>query len=109
MLNRIQNSYEQQNEFVSDASHELRTPISVILGYANMLKRWGKEDKEFWRVYRCNKIRIRINENSYWKFLFLARGDKNTQKIEFELFYINELIDEILKETKLIDNKPPVY
>ena len=46
MLDGIQTSYEQQNQFVSDASHELRTPIAVIQGYANMLYRWGKDDKE---------------------------------------------------------------
>ena len=45
LLDRIQTSFEQQNTFVSDASHELRTPIAVIQGYANLLQRWGKADK----------------------------------------------------------------
>ncbi|HNX93337.1 MAG TPA: HAMP domain-containing protein, partial [Syntrophomonas sp.] len=44
MLDRIQGSFEQQNTFVSDASHELRTPISVIQGYTDLLKRWGTTD-----------------------------------------------------------------
>jgi signal transduction histidine kinase len=35
--------------------------------------------------------------------LFLARSDKNTQKIEKENFYINELIEDVISETKLID------
>ncbi|PLX31417.1 MAG: hypothetical protein C0604_07195, partial [Clostridiales bacterium] len=39
MTGRIKYAYEKQNQFVSDASHELRTPISVILGYADMLDR----------------------------------------------------------------------
>ncbi len=39
----MRDSYRQQARFVSDASHELRTPISVIQGYANMLDRWGKK------------------------------------------------------------------
>jgi signal transduction histidine kinase len=44
MLARIDESYNAQKRFVSDASHELRTPIAVIQGYANMLLRWGSED-----------------------------------------------------------------
>lgn len=105
MLDRIQNSYEMQNQFVSDASHELRTPIAVIKGYANMLSRWGKDDKA---VLDESIIAIKgESENMQQlveKLLFLARSDNNTQKICKEEFYINELIDEIVKETKLIDS-----
>ena len=46
MLDRIELSYNSQKQFVSDASHELRTPIAVIQGYVSMLERWGKTDKE---------------------------------------------------------------
>ena len=46
LLARMRESHRQQDRFVSDASHELRTPISVIQGYVNMLDRWGKEDEQ---------------------------------------------------------------
>ncbi|MBR2056154.1 MAG: sensor histidine kinase, partial [Clostridia bacterium] len=39
MLDRIERSYNSQKQFVSDASHELRTPIAVIQGYVKMLDR----------------------------------------------------------------------
>ena len=38
MMDRIEKAYVKQNQFVSDASHELRTPIAVIQGYARMLE-----------------------------------------------------------------------
>lgn len=105
MLDRIQQSYEQQNQFVSDASHELRTPISVIQGYANMLDRWGKDDKSVLdESIAAIKSESENMKRLIEKLLFLARSDKNTQKIEKEEFYISELIDEIIKETKLIDS-----
>lgn len=45
MLGDIENVFSRQANFVSDASHELRTPLSVIQGYADVLQRWGKDDK----------------------------------------------------------------
>lgn len=105
MLDRIQQSYEQQNQFVSDASHELRTPISVIQGYANMLDRWGKNDQQVLKEsISALKTESEDMKDLVEKLLFLARADKNTQKIEIENFYINELVEEVIKETKLIDD-----
>ena len=45
MLDRIETSYESQKQFVSDASHELRTPISVIQGYANLFEPLGNNER----------------------------------------------------------------
>lgn len=105
MMDRIQSSIEKQNQFVSDASHELRTPISVIQGYANMLDRWGKDDKDVLEEsIDAIKSESKNMKDLIEKLLFLARGDKNTQKVEKENFMMNELIDKIVKETKLIDD-----
>jgi len=46
MMNELQISFVQQQQFVADASHELRTPIQAIEGHLSLLKRWGKDDPE---------------------------------------------------------------
>lgn len=104
MLERIELSVEQQNRFVSDASHELRTPLAVIQGYANLLDRWGKDDKIVLdEAVTAIKGEAENMGELIEKLLFLARGDRKVQSIEAQDFYLNELIEEVLKETKLID------
>ncbi|WP_160726089.1 sensor histidine kinase [Bacillus sp. USDA818B3_A] len=46
MINRIQENMVKQAQFVSDASHELKTPLTVIKSYANLLRRQGIENKD---------------------------------------------------------------
>jgi signal transduction histidine kinase len=46
LLASVDVAYSRQKKFVSDASHELKTPISVIQGYSQLLMRWGKDQKE---------------------------------------------------------------
>jgi signal transduction histidine kinase len=46
LLASVDVAYSRQKKLVSDASHELKTPISVIQGYSQLLMRWGKDQKE---------------------------------------------------------------
>ena len=45
LLSDVEEAFGRQRKFVSDASHELKTPIAVIQGYSSLLTRWGKDDK----------------------------------------------------------------
>ncbi|GAA0500939.1 two-component system sensor histidine kinase YkoH [Salinibacillus aidingensis] len=46
MIDRLRESFTRQEQFVSDASHELKTPISVIKSYTQLLNRWGRKKPE---------------------------------------------------------------
>jgi two-component system sensor histidine kinase ArlS len=103
MLDRIEISYESQKQFVSDASHELRTPISVIQGYANLLNRWGTKDEEV----LLESVEAIINEAKAMqdlveKLLFLSRHDKKKLKLDKRKFNMSNVIEDMVKETKLV-------
>jgi heavy metal sensor kinase len=104
MLDRLETSFKSQKQFVSDASHELRTPISVIKGYVDLLDRWGKEKPEV----RDEAIQAIKNETDNMKqlienLLLLARGDDSELIKEEEQFNINNLISSIIKEFQLME------
>jgi two-component system, OmpR family, sensor histidine kinase ArlS len=44
MMDEIEKSFLLQKQFVEDASHELRTPVSILEGHLSLLNRWGKKD-----------------------------------------------------------------
>ncbi len=106
LLLRMRETYRQQARFVNDASHELRTPIAVIQGYANMLDRWGKTDE---KVLEEGIAAIK-NESEHMnhlveQLLFLARGDSGKTSLAIAEVSVKDLMQEIYEESFMIDEK----
>jgi signal transduction histidine kinase len=103
MLDRLELSYESQKQFVSNASHELRTPIAVIQGYSRMLSRWGATDPDI-----LNEAVEAISDESkamqelVEKLLFLSRHDRKTLKVQKEWFSMGEVVEDMVKETRMV-------
>ncbi len=103
MLDRIDLSYESQKQFVSDASHELRTPIAVIQGYAGMLERWGSEDQEVLQEsIEAISNEAKSMQDLVEKLLFLSRHDKKTLNLKKKKFNMRPVVEEMVKETKMV-------
>ena len=103
MLDRLERSYNSQKQFVSDASHELRTPIAVIQGYADMLRRWGKEDPEVLNegIEAISQETVAMKE-LVENLLFLARHDKKTLLLEISEFNPAEVVREVYQEAGMV-------
>ncbi|MDE6617424.1 MAG: HAMP domain-containing histidine kinase [Clostridiales bacterium] len=102
MLDSLQQAFERQENFVSDASHELKTPLAVIAGYANLLRRWGKDDPKVLAeaveaISRESENMKRIVEQLLW----LAKlGDFALNCTEFNLY---ETVAEVVDGYKLLN------
>ena len=104
LILRMHRSYREQVRFVDDASHELRTPIAVIQGYADMLDRWGKSDPQVLE----ESIRAIRAETEHMKtlveqLLFLARGDAGRHPLKLEKLDLAVLAQEVWEESRMID------
>ena len=103
MIERLQVSFEKQNRFVSDASHELRTPIAVIKGHADLINQWAKDDPQ---VLEESVAAIRKEANGMTRLieqlLFLARGDSGKLAPQKQDFSASSLLCETAEESRLI-------
>ena len=99
----MREAYREQSRFVSDASHELRTPIAVIQGYADMLSRWGKNDEKV----LGEGIAAIQSESAHMKtlieqLLFLARGDSGKNQMVMEETDLAAMMREVYEESCMI-------
>ena len=103
MLDRLDAAYKSQLRFVSDASHELRTPIAIIQGYANLLSRWGKDDpKTLQESIDAIKSEAAGMQQLIEQLLFLARSDNRSIMLIPERVNVSALAAEIAKETRML-------
>ncbi len=92
MLDKIENLIKQEKQFTSDASHELRTPISVILAQGEYLLDIAKDEKEKELAQTIVDKSKQISK-LVSGLLLLARIDQNRQKFHKEKVDIGVIAD----------------
>lgn len=94
---------ERRKEFLSDVSHELKTPIALIQGYAEGLKEAVNDDAES-REFYCDVIMeeaFKMNE-MVKKLLTLSHIESGSEQISIEHFDITELISGIVTAKSIL-------
>lgn len=78
MMDLLQENMERQEQFVSNASHELKTPLTVIESYAHLLKRRGREHPELFQesVDAIHSEAVRMKEMTE-QLLLLAKNPEH--------------------------------
>lgn len=102
MIERLQISFDKENQFISDASHELKTPIAIIQGYINMVDRWGKEDKDILNE-AIDSIKSETQHMSVLiqQLLYIARDTQGKNIINKKIISLSEIADEVKKEAEI--------
>ncbi len=105
LLAALQRAYDELNEldrmksdFIAIAAHELRTPLSVILGYAMFLKNeaTGPEQEQLDAVLQsAMRLRSLIND-----MINLREVDAGEAVLKLESFALQEMIDEKVDEAR---------
>jgi len=103
LLSRLDQSFEGMRRFVADASHELRTPISVIRGEADVVLSSERTPAE----YRAS-LAVILDESRRLSrlvddLLNLARADAGRVRLQVREFYLNELVHDCCRSAQALE------
>ncbi len=108
---RLEQLDKAKSEFISLASHQLRTPLSIIKGYISMMlegawgKITGKQKEHLERVYSSNERLIKLVED----LLTVSRIEAGRLEFDFQPLALDELTESMIKEFSQMTAKKGLY
>lgn len=92
ILKPVAESYEKQKRFITDASHEIKTPLTIIDANTEIIEMTMREND--WTI--STKKQIKRLTDLTEKLVFLSRMDEENTRLEMEEFSLSEaLLDTI--------------
>ena len=102
MLDELEEVFRREQQFTSDASHELRTPVSVILAQCDAML----SDESLTEEQRSQLALIRRKASGMSdmisQLLFLSRADQGRQPVHRERLDLSELTEMIVEEQQML-------
>ena len=98
---RLKADFDRERAFTSDVSHELKTPVAVILGQAKLLMRWGKDDRA--QTEKSLSMIIKEThsmESTIENLLQMSRLESGRQAPKSEEFDLADLLSQIAEEAR---------
>ena len=104
LLDRLQESFELQRRFISNASHELSTPLTSISSQLEVSLQKERDAKDYKKVMQSIYQDVRHMSNLTQTLLEFAKASGNAGGLEINLVRIDEIILQLPAEIVKINN-----
>lgn len=101
MCDRLERSFEAETQFTSDAGHELRTPVAVILAECETLERTAPTAEEYEAGVAVIHRQAEQMSHLISQLLHITRLEQGTQKASFEMSDLGELAEVVCDQQRL--------
>ena len=108
MVKPLSDSFIQQKQFISNAGHELKTPVTVISATTDLLERKHGTD----RLYDTIKAQVEKMSRLITELLELTKfSEKSKDPVDFHLFSISETVETTLLyfESRAFESEHPLH
>lgn len=98
MMERLEHLFNIQQRFVGDVSHEMRTPLTSILGHVEIMQRYGADDESLDAIHREAERLARMVSD----LLMLARADNGELQIDLGIVDVDTVILQVYEQTLML-------
>ena len=103
LLARLDTAFHQQRRFMADASHELRTPVAIMLGEADIaLSQAQRPDAEYRTALSAVRDEGRRLSRIVADLFLLARADAGQRPLQRREVYLDELVIECVRAARAL-------
>lgn len=107
MTDRLEKSFEHERQFSRNISHEIKTPLAVIISNCEYAQDFTDDPEEMQDTLQTISEQANRISNIISELSSLSKMDGNNQKLDYENFCIDELVkitaDEVLIEYENLD------
>ena len=98
LINELQKSYKKVKDFGQNASHELKTPLTIIRGEIEVGLRKDRSNDEYKSILQSVVVEANLLQDTVEKILFLSSNSDSDIKKNFAEVYVDEILLDIINE-----------
>lgn len=98
MISRLDKSFRQINQFSADASHELKTPLTILKGEVEVTLRKERSPEEYRQTLTSNLEEINRMSQIVDDLLLLSKADTGQVQVNKEDINLSEILSEVVSQ-----------